>query len=683
MSATLSPTPRLQFFTAGGIPLVGGHLYTYAAGTNTPLATYTGSDGVTQNPVDIVLDARGETPNGVWLNGSVYKFVLADAAATPVVIWTVDNISTEYNLLAYEAAIAAPSGSSLVGFQQQGSSVTTETVQSKLYESVSVVDFGAMGDGSTDDTVAIQAALNASRSVYFPVPSVSYYITSPLLPQANGLLYGDGATTWIQLKDGSINGVYGYAVDGVTIRGLKFSTKVQNNETAYKAAVFAELCSNWLIEDITAFNLCFWGVALKNSSSCIVRACRFSTWFGTLQDSADIAVYHSSNYNLIDGNFCYGTGADHGIFVQDPYLNTTPTGNTIINNVVGGNHKANGIAAYVTTAYDNKTIISGNHVRDVQGTALAGLSGAGIYVQSTGGTIVTNNVVENCCVQTTNFSTQAVGHISVSTGNTTLYPTGNITPVIVANNSINAPRGPGIYVATCATPVNVAGNNIWSSGTTAVERGESIFAVNADGVNITNNIIHHQNTNFPAINCQTSLITVSNVNISDNQVQVVGATTGINTDAPTGTLTNVTVSNNRVWGGSGIAGYFTKAANLLCSNNSFESTGVAFTLTNCVKARLSNNRMQSTLGTYSIIFTGAAAGNAGMVVDSTNNLDGIVEHDAGTGGVIQQYGNAAPATAIWAVGDQVIQSVPVVGQPKGWRCTVAGNPGTWVSEGNL
>ena len=683
MSATLSPTPKLQFFTAGGIPLVGGHLYTYAAGTSTPLATYTSFDGVTQNPVDIVLDARGETPNGVWLNGLAYKFVLANADATPVVIWTVDNISTEYNLSVYEAAIAAPSGSSLVGFQQQESSVTTETVQSKLYESVSVVDFGAVGDGSTDDTVAIQAALNASRSVYFPVPSVSYYITSPLLPQANGLLYGDGATSWIQLKDGSINGVYGYAVAGVTIRGLKFSTKTQNNETAYKAAILANLCSNWLIENVMGFNLGFWGVCLWDSSNCIVRDCRFATWFGSLQDSADIALFHSSNYNLIDGNYCGGTGADHGIFVQDPYLSTTPTGNTITNNFIFGNHKANGIITYVTSAYDNKTIISGNHVRDVQGTALAGLSGAGIYVQSTGGTIVTNNVVENCCVQTTNFSTQAVGHISISTGDTSLYPTGNITPVIVANNSINAPRGPGIYVATCATPVNVTGNNIWSSGITAVERGESIFAINANGVNITNNIIYHQNTNFPAINCQTSLITVSNVNISGNQVQVVGATTGINTDAPTGTLTNVTASNNRVWGGSGIAGYFTKATNLLCSNNSFNSTGIAFYLSNCSNAKISNNNMLSTSGTYSIVFVGAAAGNAGMVVDATNTLSGIVEHDAGTGGIIQQYGNAAPVTALWAVGDQVIQSVPVVGQPKGWRCTVAGSPGTWVSEGNL
>ena len=50
---------------------------------------------------------------------------------------------------------------------------------------------------------------------------------------------------------------------------------------------------------------------------------------------------------------------------------------------------------------------------------------------------------------------------------------------------------------------------------------------------------------------------------------------------------------------------------------------------------------------------------------------------------IVTYSNAAPVANTWAIGDTVRQSIPVVGQPKGWRCTVGGTPGTWVSEGNL
>jgi hypothetical protein len=44
---------------------------------------------------------------------------------------------------------------------------------------------------------------------------------------------------------------------------------------------------------------------------------------------------------------------------------------------------------------------------------------------------------------------------------------------------------------------------------------------------------------------------------------------------------------------------------------------------------------------------------------------------------------AAPTVGSWLVGDRVQNSVPTIGQPKGWMCTVAGAPGTWVSEGNL
>ncbi len=45
--------------------------------------------------------------------------------------------------------------------------------------------------------------------------------------------------------------------------------------------------------------------------------------------------------------------------------------------------------------------------------------------------------------------------------------------------------------------------------------------------------------------------------------------------------------------------------------------------------------------------------------------------------------SAAPTTGTWKVGDHVFNSAPAVGSPKGWICTVAGTPGTWVSEGNL
>ncbi len=47
------------------------------------------------------------------------------------------------------------------------------------------------------------------------------------------------------------------------------------------------------------------------------------------------------------------------------------------------------------------------------------------------------------------------------------------------------------------------------------------------------------------------------------------------------------------------------------------------------------------------------------------------------------YGTAAPTNGTWAVGDQMHNITPAVGAAKGWMCTVAGTPGTWVSTGNL
>jgi len=53
------------------------------------------------------------------------------------------------------------------------------------------------------------------------------------------------------------------------------------------------------------------------------------------------------------------------------------------------------------------------------------------------------------------------------------------------------------------------------------------------------------------------------------------------------------------------------------------------------------------------------------------------------GGMVTQYGMAPPTTGAWRVGDRVVNKAPRAGRPKAWVCTVAGTPGTWLSEGAL
>ncbi|MFA6204459.1 MAG: hypothetical protein WC710_14875, partial [Gallionella sp.] len=79
----LAPIARKQYTDNNGDPVVGGKLFTYAAGSTTKQATYTDSTGTTANTNPIILDASGRTPYGVWYeSGLIYKEVLAIATDT-------------------------------------------------------------------------------------------------------------------------------------------------------------------------------------------------------------------------------------------------------------------------------------------------------------------------------------------------------------------------------------------------------------------------------------------------------------------------------------------------------------------------------------------------------------------------------------------------------------------------
>src|ERR1035437_5995419 len=90
MLTSLFPFPVFVAYNQStGAPLAGGKLYTYVAGTNIPLATYTTAAGNVANTNPVVLDAAGSA--NVWYSNSTYKVVLKDAS--DVVQWTQDNVS--------------------------------------------------------------------------------------------------------------------------------------------------------------------------------------------------------------------------------------------------------------------------------------------------------------------------------------------------------------------------------------------------------------------------------------------------------------------------------------------------------------------------------------------------------------------------------------------------------------
>jgi hypothetical protein len=199
MTTYISPQPKLQFLDNNGAPLSGGKVYTYAAGTTTPLTTYTDSTGSTANSNPVILDSRGEC--SIWLGTSSYKFKLA--TSTDVEVWTVDNISVL-------------TSSANITYVESGTGAVTQTVQSKLRLGyVYPEDFGAAGDGTTNDTTALQNAINTGRDVYLAAGKTYLHTVALSVTTNNQWLGGSG----VLKTSGAINSV---SVGGAS-KGVKLS----------------------------------------------------------------------------------------------------------------------------------------------------------------------------------------------------------------------------------------------------------------------------------------------------------------------------------------------------------------------------------------------------------------------------------------------------------------------------
>jgi microcystin-dependent protein len=104
-SVLLSPVGNgQQFFDNNGLPLAGGLIYQYQAGSSTPLATYTTNNGTIPNSNPIILDSAGRTPQEIWMQtGYTYKLVIQ--TSTGITLQTLDNL---YPILQTSTAAVSP-----------------------------------------------------------------------------------------------------------------------------------------------------------------------------------------------------------------------------------------------------------------------------------------------------------------------------------------------------------------------------------------------------------------------------------------------------------------------------------------------------------------------------------------------------------------------------------------------
>lgn len=125
---TLLPMPRLQFFDPSGVPLAGGKVFTYIAGTTTPLASYSDQSGAFPNSNPVILDSGGFA--AIWLSAASYKIVVQDTNG--VQQWTVDNVISWVDLVSDQTIAGNKTFTGAVIFNAAANFAGTVTVSGNL-----------------------------------------------------------------------------------------------------------------------------------------------------------------------------------------------------------------------------------------------------------------------------------------------------------------------------------------------------------------------------------------------------------------------------------------------------------------------------------------------------------------------------------------------------------------------
>ena len=160
-------------------------LKAYEQGTTTPKVMATDSTAATTvSKFEINTDGFIRTAGAAlvipYIEGAYDLWLfstaaLADSNSTGSAIQLADNMT-------------AASDASAVTFTQSGTGAVATNLATKLYEYISVADFGAVGDGVTDDTAAINAALAYVKDggvLHFEAGK-DYFVTNVLRPEWDG-----------------------------------------------------------------------------------------------------------------------------------------------------------------------------------------------------------------------------------------------------------------------------------------------------------------------------------------------------------------------------------------------------------------------------------------------------------------------------------------------------------------
>jgi hypothetical protein len=583
---------------------------------------------------------------------------------------------------------------------------------------VNVQDFGAKGDGTTDDTSAFTAAYAKASSsggaVYIPGTANYYKLLDEITVPDGVKTCGDGWSSRVK-QETTVKNAF-IAGNNCTFESLRISGDgIARNAANFtkENGIYASSKRNVSIRNsfIDGWQSC--GIQMANCANYdISHNLFFNNYYSYptgISSSADICAYSSvaGARAVIIGNLCLSDNSQGVLYNSQGYdTDATIVGNVCVTLDSSWNEKASGslnrrhgiVVTYGGNSSGGRIAVTGNVCRNTLVTGIYSAMASGGQMAVT----ITGNVCSLNGFATVSDSTLA-GGISINGGqaglviaNNTIHDfrgstsadVGGITyndqdidanaSAVIANNTINLSTAFGIILKGTSKNVDVKGNLINNSALEDIYF-QTTDATKNKNIRIDGNQCQRTNATSPSIKLDTVTSTQrfwieNNLLVGFNSGTASYNNSGIylrRTDVMSATVRNNKITNfySGVFGEQPISGR--TIGRLRIDYNEIETAAEGISLRGATAAALVpciGNRFTSVTAK----FEGAGYDIAGLEVSA------ILDETR-----IYFESTASPTSKTFAVGDYAKNKTPASGQPKGWYCTVAGAPGTWVSEGNL